>query len=109
MGPLFSLGLVAIFGVIVVAFTFIALKALKFTTKRAVLVAFAFCIGGGFGAATFVVLGRFILGPEATFETSTQVATYLGSMAGVALCVALLVARVVAMRSNTSLERTREG
>jgi hypothetical protein len=105
MGPLFSLGLMAILGAIVVALAFIVLVAFRFTTKRAILVAFAFCIGGGCGAAIVGTLGYFVLGPAATLETSAEVATYLGSMAGVALATALLAARYVAMRSNPSLAR----
>jgi hypothetical protein len=108
MGPLFSIALIAVTGLLVLGVAFVVARIF-----HASLVAFAvaatFVLGCGASSAVFLVLSWFIIG-AATLTSHWQVLGYLIALAASAvaggLCLALLFLSVL-RRSNISSKRTR--
>ncbi len=109
MGPLFSIGLVAVVGALIFCGGIIAGRAIGWSFTKSALVAIAFCLGGGVGALIAGMLAIMVVGVGAHLEGKTSVFAYLSFLGGGALLGGVISARLVAMRSNTSLERGRDG
>jgi hypothetical protein len=108
MGPLFSLGLLALLGTIVIATGYVIGRARGYGVGAALGMSVSFCVGGAIGAATVALLSVAVLGWDATLENTLSVALYLASLGGGALVGGMAAARFITMRSNNSMERTRE-
>lgn len=108
MGPLFSLGLLAAVGALVFSVSFVVARVAGCDIRKSMLISLAFCVGGAIGAVLAGLAGVAILGAGAELRTTAGVATYLGSLVASAVLGGIVLVRLVAMRSNKSLERARE-
>ena len=101
MGPLFSIAVVLLVGLVVLGAAFCVARIFN-PTLVALLAAFAFVVGGGVGTTLFGLVSWFIVGTT-TFPSHWQVISYLAMLGASAissgLCLALVFLRIL-QRSN---------
>jgi fructose-specific phosphotransferase system IIC component len=86
---------------------FIVARAFPSRPAKVVRIVLAGLIGAAVGGIVGITIGMLINGPEAVFTSHTQVAMYLVAL-GAPTALGAVVAILAVVRSNKSLERTRD-
>ena len=80
MGPLFSLGLLALFASTAFGLVFVIARAHGLSAKGSFVAAIAFVIGAVGGAIAAAVVAGIVIGFGGEISSSAGVATYLGTL-----------------------------
>jgi hypothetical protein len=107
MDPMFSALILGTAAALGIGMWFIVAKAFPRRPAKVVRIVLAGLIGAAVGGIVGITIGTLITGPETVFASRAQAAMYMAALDATS-AIGAVVAILAVVRSNKSLERTRD-